>query len=251
MLVIGFANKYYTLWDVTEHVENNEYSKYVWYTYSFIKNISMDKEKAFNSYPNINFDETLKGKSITFTTKKKEVWDNVDTFRYGRYKGKKIAEINDIKYIEWYYNNVLDDEHKKHVLEILLDNGYSFDVVKWVDSDNIEHESKCLIDPETKTELDKSNNEFNILKNSVKNNEIIEIKFLKNLDNNGNYREGNVIYHFNKYSLKTYNGYDYSIPTINGKGKLIKNKNVKITNYTYSENDDTLKINIEDFKILK
>lgn len=251
MLVIGFANKYYTLWDVIEHIENNGYSKYVWYTYSFIKNISMDKEKTFNSYPNINFDETLKGKTITFITEKKEVWDNVDTFRYGRYKGKKITEINDIKYIEWYYNNIWDEEHKKYIIGILIDNGYSFDIVKWVDSDNIEHESKCLIDPKTKIELDKSNIRFNVLKNSVKNNEIIEIKFLKNLDSNGNYYDNNIIYHFNNYDLKTYNGYDYALPILNNKSKRIKNKTIKITNYTYVEIDNNLEINIENFEIIK
>lgn len=57
--VISFANKFYTLW----HVVKEKYAT----TYIFRKNISFSKEKAMRLYPDAVYDESLRGKSRSFT----------------------------------------------------------------------------------------------------------------------------------------------------------------------------------------
>ena len=57
MKVIGFANKFYTLWDVTSKVVESKYSKDTLVTNTYIKNISMDidkvKEIVYNTMTNV------------------------------------------------------------------------------------------------------------------------------------------------------------------------------------------------------
>lgn len=61
---VGFAEKYYTLWSVTEH-ENVT-------TYSFVKNISMSRENVERQYPGVDFDENLRGKYGSFSVSRNE-----------------------------------------------------------------------------------------------------------------------------------------------------------------------------------
>ena len=56
---LGFANKFYTLWVITER----KYSK----SYFYCKNVSMSEEKARALYPECEIDPELKGKSRSFT----------------------------------------------------------------------------------------------------------------------------------------------------------------------------------------
>lgn len=61
---VGFAEKYYTLWSVTEH-ENVT-------SYSFVKNISMSRENVERQYPGVDFDENLRGKHGSFSVSRNE-----------------------------------------------------------------------------------------------------------------------------------------------------------------------------------
>lgn len=105
-LAIGFANKFYTLWNITEETKPlGNGRSYMITHHTFIKNISFDKEIALAKYPEAIFDENLRGKTASWNTTK-EVWDNVDTFRFGKYNGQKINEVNDLGYTEWYWDQV-------------------------------------------------------------------------------------------------------------------------------------------------
>ena len=70
MEAIGFANKYYTLWQIDTYTrtirvgQNEEVTRY-----AYIKNISFDRETAFAKYPNAKFIEDLRGKT--------QSWDSV------------------------------------------------------------------------------------------------------------------------------------------------------------------------------
>ena len=120
---IGFTNKYYTLWEISEETRPlGNGRSYIVTHYNYIKNISFDKETAISKYPNAVIDENLRGKTQSWETKK-EVWDNVDTFRFGKYKGEKITG-SDISYLEWYWDQVYSD-HKDYVSKILKENGYN------------------------------------------------------------------------------------------------------------------------------
>ena len=106
MKVIGFANKFYTLWEVTEETRDlGNGRSYLITHYTYIKNISFDKETALSKYPGISIDENLKGHTESWSSKK-EIWDNVNTFRFGKYAYKNIEEVNDVSYTEWYWANI-------------------------------------------------------------------------------------------------------------------------------------------------
>ena len=64
---IGFANKFYTLWHITEETKPlGNGRSYVITNYTFIKNISFDKGVALSKYPEAIFDENLRGKTISW-----------------------------------------------------------------------------------------------------------------------------------------------------------------------------------------
>ena len=96
MKVIGFSNKYYTLWDVTSETKDlGNGSHYEITHHYYIQNLSFNKDKAFAKYPDAKFDESLRGQTKYFKTQKL-VFDTIDTFRFGKYKFNKIIESEDI-----------------------------------------------------------------------------------------------------------------------------------------------------------
>lgn len=124
MLTIGFANKYYTLWDVSE-VYTEHYSKYSYrekQDFNYIQNLSMDLDKAKAKLKDKEFkvDLELRGSS-SYTTEGKIIDTRPENvFRFGKYGDKNIEEIDDLSYIFWYYgqtNNLI-------AKNVLLKNGY-------------------------------------------------------------------------------------------------------------------------------
>ena len=110
MKVIGFAGKYYTLWEVTSSTTDFCNGKHcIIKSYTYLQNISFDKEKVFAMYPNIEIDEELRGRTKSFKSYK-EYWDNIDTFRFGKYAGNNLEEIAKIdrEYLEWLKENASD-----------------------------------------------------------------------------------------------------------------------------------------------
>ena len=243
---IGFANKFYTLWNISE--ENRPLGNghnYIVTHYTYVKNISFDKETAMAKYPDAVFDENLKGMTKSWNTQK-EVWDNVDTFRFGKYKYEKIDD-SDLNYLAWYWDNI-DGEHREYVGKILEANGY--EIRSWKSTYN-NSENFYLVSPE-ELEMERKNNEaLNEIETKLNNSETIEFIPEYNPDDEGNCRIGDVIYHFNEVKENWYNGFTYYLPVVNGKQKRIKNKKLTVTKYTYSRTENVITINIEEFIINK
>ena len=131
MLTIGFANKYYTLWDVSE-VYNTPVDKFAYrerQDFTYIQNLSFDLDKAKQKIKGeFKIDLELKGNS-TFS-KISDIISNVpdNIFKFGKYAGKDINDINDINYTKWYYDETFNPVAK----ELLLKNGYK-------EKEDIEH----------------------------------------------------------------------------------------------------------------
>lgn len=244
---IGFANKFYTLWQIIEETKplGNGHN-YVVTHFNYIKNISFDKETALAKYPNATLDENLRGKTISWKTEK-EIWENVDTFRFGKYKYQNIEKTNDINYTAWYWENVFDEEHKKFVGSFLKKNGY--EIRNWEGETT---SGEYLVSPEDLAKEAANLEGVDKILNICKNNAELELNPTRNLDEFGEYREGDVIYKFNNFKEMYYQGYIYGLPMDSkGKTKRIKNKTLKIVNYTYELNNKVLTISINDFNITK
>jgi len=120
---IGFANKYYTMWEVSEPIRI-QLSKYTYRTeqvFSYIQNLSFDLDKAKAKVSGkFEVDLSLRGSS-TFTKTSDVTSDAPENiFKFGKYADQDIREVNDVKYTLWYYEQTQNEFAKK----LLLDNGY-------------------------------------------------------------------------------------------------------------------------------
>ena len=239
MKVIGFANKFYTLWDVTSKVVESKYSKDTLVTNTYIKNISMDIDKVKELYPGVEIDESLRGHSCTFeyTKERKEI--NTDKFNFGKYEGKLISECTDKSYLCWFFDNC-DGERKQNAEARLVELGF---VIK----DDIIF---------TQEEIAKQEQ----IERMLSNKEELEIIFNRNLsiefDSSdkcyGVYRnEDGILFKFNDVKLNYYNGFEYGLPLVNGKAKRIKNKTIKVKDYKYEITKYDTIVEVLDFTIVK
>lgn len=242
MKVIGFANKFYTLWEVSEETQDlGNGHKYVITHFYYIKNISFDKETAFTKYPGLDFDENLRGKTQSWETKK-EVWDNVDTYRFGKFKYEKIGD-HDIDYLAWYWDQVSGD-HKEYVGSVLKRHGY--EIRTWGDN------NQYLVDPKTIENEKKSIEAMNKMTEKLNSSDSFEICFDYNPDEDGYCRVDDILYHFQEVKENWYNGFPYYLPILNGKSKRIKNKNIKVTKFnTKNLENGSLVVEILDFEVIK
>lgn len=243
MKVIGFANKFYTLWEVTEETRDLGNGHHYVTTHNvFVKNISFDRETAFAAYPGVEFNEDLRGHTQSWNTTKK-VWDNVDTFRFGKYKYDRITPNSDLNYLAWYWENVSGD-HKEYVENVLKSCGYEVQEGSF---------GKHLVSPEV---LENERKKMMVLNEKLAEvASATELMFTPdyNVDDEGYFcSEEDVLYHFPEVKENYYQGFPYYLPVLNGKAKRIKNKNVKIKKFTYSvDNYNRLVIEILDFEIVK
>ena len=241
---IGFANKFYTLWQISEETKPlGNGRSYVITHYTYVKNISFDKETALAKYPGATINENLRGMTRSWDSAPKEVWDNVDTFRFGKYAYTKIADNTDTNYLEWYWNQVYSD-HKEYVGNVLKSRGY--EIRTW-GNDNQYLMSPEALENERIEEVNK-----NEMLDILKANNPIEISFDHNPGFDGCCRNRNVYYHFQEVKENYYQGWEYYLPVVNGKQKRIKNKNLIIKNYTYrTEDNGNITVEILDFDIVK
>jgi len=243
-LAIGFSNKYYTLWEMTSRVNQTVWGFETRRYYSFKKLLGKNLDKIKAAYPGVEINEKLNGRRRTFEEFDKRVFTSPDYFKFGKYSRTRIDECEDLGYLEWYIEQITDDkEHLDVVTRYLESNGYE---ISWC--------GKCiyLLNP---TEVKKRNlvkDKYSVIMKKLENNEPINIAPDRNLNHNGEYINSamEITYKFNNFTTNYWNGCFYCLPTINGKGKRIKFKNVTITKYTYNTNEDgSLTINVDEFTV--
>lgn len=240
MKVIGFANKYYTLWEVNINVIEYENYKTEIYNNIYIKNISIDKDKAFAKYPTVVFDENLHGRTNDFIYNK-TIWKNIDTFRFGALCDTKIEDCTDFIYLETYYNNIAWDDHHEYIKDFLISSGYVF------------RNGELLSPRYIKRQHDIADNQ-KYVRDCIDNHKSISFIATTNVNDNGDIydKDAAITYVFQKVSLQSYNGYQYYLPMLNDKAKRIKNKTIEITDYMVEETEyNELIIHIKNFKINK
>lgn len=247
MQYIGKADKFYTLWEVTEETRTSlRGNTYKIVHHQYFKNISFDLNKAKAKYPNAIVDETLRGHHSWSSYEYEKLPS--DEFQGGKYKGEKIIDCTDYQYLYWAFDltNIIPVDSKDIVEEILTKAGYR--------RINDSH----IATPEEVERIEKSYDEC---ENAEKNLEELGSIFVtptKNLDNFGNLTIGNIEFTFKNYKELEYAGYLYGLPIdSNGKVKRIKNKNLEIIPESWELNINengwgaTLVINVKDFKIIK
>lgn len=239
MNVIGFANKFYTLWDVTKHTVNTPYGYETCYSYTYLKNISMDKDTAFAKHPGVEYDENLRGKTISFRTTPVVTYTDVTKFRFGKYGTREIIDVNDEDYIMWYYDSVSDEAHRDYVKSILIDKyGY------------VEYNGR-IVTADVYKEICEENARIEKVVTLINNNEVLTFIPEYNPDSYGELNIDGILYRFNEVSRNYYNGYSYYLPVINGKTKRIKNKTVNVTKYTSTIVNNNVTVDIIEFTVTK
>lgn len=134
---IGFTNKYYTLWNVSNpYTVDNGYYTETKQDYQYIQNLSFDfdvaKQKMNEQYGEREWDINLevRGKTQSFS-KSLSIKYNEGVFLFGKYKGSSFEEINDFDYKQWYWESTKDTDKFSQELhdELQLIGG----IVKWKD----------------------------------------------------------------------------------------------------------------------
>jgi len=216
--IIGFAEKFYTLWShereiryVTDSYGNNHPS-HILDKYHYIKNISIDINKVKEMYPGVEIDECLRGQVRSFERMIKIDPPN-NIFWFGKYRGRLVDEImvSDFGYCKWAVGNGGNiaeyiETHPQYVAYL----------------EKLENEKQAIID------------NTGILKVG----DTIQLDFTSNGYNpsatydschaSSTYGDINVYVECN--GVKEVNGmYPYLMPVINGKAQRTKNKKVTVT----------------------
>lgn len=121
--VIGFTNKYYTLWEVSDPygVTHSTYTEIKVDT-TYLQNLSFSLEeaqrKANERYGiKVEVDEGLRGvcaRSFSTTIKRE---NNPSVFLFGKYVGGAFSEISDTDYKLWYWGQTKNSENFSQQLE--------------------------------------------------------------------------------------------------------------------------------------
>lgn len=126
-LVIGFATEFYTLWDVfIEPVfRTDAYGKH-WHVsdktnFNYIQNVSKDFDKAVDKYPNVPIDDSLRGKTRSFSVGGGGLeLSPVNIIWFGKYSGQDLNDVvkRDLKYVMWLLENANDGRMKEFIMTL-------------------------------------------------------------------------------------------------------------------------------------
>lgn len=123
MKVIGFAEQYYTLWNVEKTIiAINQFQFKEKTHFLYIQNLSKDLEVAKSKVNEpFEIDTDLKGDKREFYTEGEPqgIIPN-DVFKNGKYRFEKIENCKDIDYVKWYYS----ETNNEFALKVLLNNGF-------------------------------------------------------------------------------------------------------------------------------
>lgn len=232
-LRIGFANKYYTLWEYNVSYRTNEKGiSFKTESYRFLHNASKDKDRAFAKYPDATFDENLRGRHHSWSYEKRII--DYNKYHCGKYMGVMFTASTDYNYMMWFYNTCAIDEQKPIIEPLLLEEGYEFDYVG---------DTKIFITPkevEKRKHLDELGSKG---KAKLAQGIPFVVTFARSLNEVGEYfiNDLQITLSFENYKTMYYDGFYYSLP-IDAKGhtKRIKNKQIMIEKYELINENNAL-----------
>ncbi len=121
--LIGFANEFYTLWiekEITYKLKDDYTNWRKDWEYKYIQNLSKDEATAIlkakdKGATNLEVDIYLRGESSNW----KYISYPEHTLQFGKYVGQQISEVikDDLNYIIWYGNTMLNKESFRHKSE--------------------------------------------------------------------------------------------------------------------------------------
>ena len=218
---IGFKGKYYKLYEYKIKYSEENGKTYKYECYSFVKVISMSKEKTIVKYPDVQFDEFCNDRKYS-TFYKRTLVINDDKFHCGKYAGKSFEMCDDYDYLMWFYNTCANDSQKQIIENILLNNDYVIidNVMMSKEKINKENERE---DRKNKT-LEKLNKKLPFI-----------VNFTANVHTDGTYfdKQLQVTFRFERYRNSYWYDICYGMPIdSNNKAKRVKGKQLMITKYT-------------------
>ena len=231
MQVFSFYNKrqVFTVWDICYTYEPlDENRRYKISNYKYLGTVNEQPE---------NIDKTAYNRIRSF--KKKDIeFTNNDTFRFGKYEGRKIKDVKDLKYTKWYFKQIEDSNHKKFIKDYLYDNWYEFRT----NSDGEEY----VVSPITiKYEEEKKVKQNDALEKAINGKKVL-LEITSNPREDGRIVVDGVVYYFPKVVSRYYAGYIYYVPVTNGKAKRIKNKIIEANLFELNG-----QVFISNFKVVK
>ena len=237
-LAIGFTNKYYTIWKVEAEpiyydglLKGHNVKQY------YLKNLSMDLDKAIEKAKsmgckNLTPDSDLKGTTYReyFKESKEEKLRRLELekskmklesvqFTFGKYSGKTYEEVSrfDPDYLNWaYYNGNSSVKSGIESTELWKEKERSF-------QEN-QNRKKQLIQ--------KAKESGSIVLTIETNPDSFPPHYSET--------EEGIDLHFESVKISYYNGYEYALPMIKGKGKRVKGKTFKVIVDKNDTNDDRL-----------
>ena len=228
-LKIGFTNKYFTLWNVTEskqyHTDSQgkNHLSHIHTNYNYKQNLSFDKDKAIikaeaKGCTDLEPDTDLYGTTRSFRKTKyielpPEVFEN-HVFHYGKHFRKDIRECYDGGYVRWFFQqeNYTGDEQKQILMERICE---LFDYYVIYKGELITEQALENI------KVGKAREKF------IAENGYLEVeKLQKNFDEDGRLYIGVDLF-VEKVKEYYYQDWAYYLPVFNGKGMRIKNKKVR------------------------
>ena len=123
---IGFTNKYYTLWEVSDPYQDFEdVYTVIRQDFTYIQNLSFEldtaQEKAIEKYgEKLPVDESLRGRTVSFSNVLSRT-ANPQKFLFGKYKGRDFSDVDDIDYKLWYWSVTKGTDRESSILLAELD----------------------------------------------------------------------------------------------------------------------------------
>ena len=242
-LKIGFARKYYTLWDYSVSYRTDARGvNYKTEHYVFLRNASMNKEKALAKYPDAEYCEDLRGRTRSWDYEKRIIEPN--KFHVGKYSGILFSACTDYSYMMWFYNNCATTEQMDNIAAVCVPEGYEVveNTYTWDDGygETSTRTEKRMISPEdVKARKEQEEREMQGKARLEKGIPFV-VTMEKNLNDMGDYfiNDLEITLRFEKFKPGYYRDMTWGYPIDKkGNAKRVKNKQILIEKYELAGNN--------------
>jgi len=245
-LKIGFAHKYYTVWDYSVSYRTDARGvNYKTEHYVFLRNASMNKEKALAKYPDAEFCEDLHGRTRSWDYEQRIAEYN--KFHVGKYCGQLFATCHDYNYMMWFYNNCATVDQQAHIELILIPEGYEVleNTYTWDNGygGTSTRTEKRMISPEEVKAIKEQEEHEMQGKARLEKGIPFVVTMEKNLNYMGEYfiNDLKITLRFEKFKENYYRDMAWGLPIDKkGNAKRVKNKQLLIEKYELGENNTAI-----------